>query len=288
MFQKVVDPRRKRIEIAVIAILIVGIIGYAGAGFAYAGERVANAQQTLNAVVSHQNSLNSAFNDLNTQLIALNSTKTFDPQQAIALVDKSVANSQMATQTINQDDASLGAAAQRLTENRWLYIFGSGSGNLQRESTRITHARNALAAARTVSSDQVLDGKFWHALYIALADLANLSTQSSAGDFTGAKTTLGTMQADVDQAVQLGSGPGLPTALHDLMVDFQTLVADYGKQVDAHLAGDDAGVASYQASVQADLARIAGYNVDQIGTQIDAFYKPLIDRYNSELAAATD
>jgi hypothetical protein len=296
MFQKVMvrrrkvgtsSVRRKRIEIAIIAILIVGIIGYAGLGFAYSGARVASAQQTLNTVVSHQNSLNVAFNDLNTQLIALNSTKTFNPQEAIVLVDKSVANSEIATHTINQDDASLGAAARQLDQNRWMYLFGSGSGNLQRESARLEHARNALTAARTVSSDQVLDGHFWHALYASLADLATLNSQSGAGDLTGAKSTLGTMQTDVDLAVQLATAPGLPSALHDLMVDFQALVTHYGKQVDSQLAGDDAGVASYQASVQSDLAKIAGYNIDQIGTQIDAFYKPLIDRFNLEIAAAT-
>jgi len=71
------------------------------------------------------------------------------------------------------------------------------------------------------------------------------------------------------------------------MVDFQTFVTDYGKQLDAQLAGDDAGVATYQATLQADLTRIGGYNIDQIGTEIDAFYKPLINRFNSEIAAAT-
>jgi len=95
------------------------------------------------------------------------------------------------------------------------------------------------------------------------------------------------MKSDVDQAAQLSTSPGLPSALHNLMVDFQTFVTDYGKQLDAQLAGDDAGVATYQATLQADLTRIGGYNIDQIGTEIDAFYKPLINRFNSEIAAAT-
>jgi len=283
MFQKVVSW--KRIEIAVIVILILGLIGYAGAGLVYSRSRVTNAEHTLNTVVSHQNSLNATFNDLNTQLSALNGTSTFNSQQAIALVDKSVANSELATQTINQDDASLSTAAGDLARNPWLTLVGRSS--LNRESTRLAHARNALAAARTVSADEVLDGRFWHALYTALADLANLNSQSGAGDFNGAQSTLSTMKSDVDQAAQLSTSPGLPSALHNLMVDFQTFVTDYGKQLDAHLAGDDAGVATYQATLQADLTRIGGYNIDQIGTEIDAFYKPLINRFNSEIAAAT-
>ena len=283
MFQKVVSW--KRIEIAVIVILILGLIGYAGAGLVYSRSRVTNAEHTLNSVVSHQNSLNATFNDLNTQLSALNGTSTFNSQQAIALVDKSVANSELATQTINQDDASLSTAAGDLARNPWLTLVGRSS--LNRESTRLAHARKALAAARTVSADEVLDGRFWHALYTALADLANLNSQSGAGDFNGAQSTLSTMKSDVDQAAQLATFPGLPSALHNLMVDFQTFVTDYGKQLDAQLAGDDAGVATYQATLQADLTRIGGYNIDQIGTEIDAFYKPLINRFNSEIAAAT-
>ena len=283
MFQKVVSW--KRIEIAVIVILILGLIGYAGAGLVYSRSRVTNAEHTLNTVVSHQNALNVTFNDLNTQLSALNGTSTFNSQQAIALVDKSVANSELATQTINQDDASLSTAAGDLARNPWLTLVGRSS--LNRESTRLAHARNALAAARTVSADEVLDGRFWHALYTALADLANLNSQSGAGDFNGAQSTLSTMKSDVDQAAQLSTSPGLPSALHNLMVDFQTFVTDYGKQLDAQLAGDDAGVATYQATLQADLTRIGGYNIDQIGTEIDAFYKPLINRFNSEIAAAT-
>ena len=283
MFQKVVSW--KRIEIAVIVILILGLIGYAGAGLVYSRSRVTNAEHTLNTVVSHQNSLNATFNDLNMQLSALNGTSTFNSQQAIALVDKSVANSELATQTINQDDASLSTAAGDLARNPWLTLVGRSS--LNRESTRLAHARNALAAARTVSADEVLDGRFWHALYTALADLANLNSQSGAGDFNGAQSTLSTMKSDVDQAARLSTSPGLPSALHNLMVDFQTFVTDYGKQLDAQLAGDDAGVATYQGTLQADLTRIGGYNIDQIGTEIDAFYKPLINRFNSEIAAAT-
>jgi len=283
MFQKVVSW--KRIEIAVIVILILGLIGYAGAGLVYSRSRVTNAEHTLNTVVSHQNSLNATFNDLNTQLSALNGTSTFNSQQAIALVDKSVANSELATQTINQDDASLSTAAGDLARNPWLTLVGRSS--LNRESTRLAHARKALAAARTVSADEVLDGRFWHALYTALADLANLNSQSGAGDFNGAQSTLSTMKSDVDQAAQLSTSPGLPSALHNLMVDFQTFVTDYGKQLDAQLAGDDAGVATYQATLQADLTRIGGDNIDPIGTEIDAFYKPRINRFNYEIAAAT-
>lgn len=283
MFPTVVQ--RKRIELVVLGILIIGIIGYAGAGIFFSAVRVASAERTLNTVVSHQNTLNTTFGDINSQLSALDSSSAFNPQQAIVLVDRSVANSKLATQTINQDDGLLAAASTQLREQQWLTMVGRGS--LDRESTRLGHARNALAAARTIAADEASDGRFWHALYVGLADLTTLNTQTGAGDLTAAKTTLATMRTDVDQAAQLSTSPGLPAELHDLMTDLQAFVGDYGKQLDAQLAGDDASVATYQAAIAADLAKIGKYDIDKIGTEINAFYKPMIDRFNSEIAAAT-
>src|SRR5438045_3687797 len=180
--------RRKRIEIIAIAVLIVGIIGYAGAGLVVSGLRVAGAERTLNTVVSHQNTLNSTFSDINTQLSALSSSSAFNPQQAIVLVDKSVSNSELATKTINADDASLVAASS-----------------------------------------------------------------------------------------QLGS----------LMSALSGFAADFGKQLDGEVAGEDASVAVYEATVHADQGKISAYDIDKIGAEIATFYKPLIDRFNSEITAAT-
>ena len=267
-----------------IVVLILGIIAYAGAGIMYADERVATADRTLNSVVSHENTLDATFTDINTQLGTL-SGSSFKPQDAVALVDKSVAGSQLAATTIDADDASLSAALTDLDHNRWLTMIGRG--NIEREAARIEHARTALAAARTVAADKVLEGKFWHSLYSGLGDLALLNTQSSSGNLAAAKSALATMKTDIDQAAAQSGAPPLPPELGSLMKDLQTFVVDYGKQLDAQIAGDDTGVATYQASVQADLVRVGQYDVEAIGKKIDAFYKPLIDRFNSEMASAT-
>ncbi len=285
MFRKIIFVQRKRIELVVIAILIIGIIGYAGAGLVYAGTRVATADRTLNSVVSHQNTLNATFGDIDTQLGTLTGNPTFKPQDAVALVDKSVANSEVASKTITQDERSLSAASQGLDDNGWLTTVGRGS--LEREATRIGHARKALAAARTIAADKAVEGHFWHALYSGLADLATLNGQSTAGDPAAARSTLTTMKTDIDQAAQQADAPPLPADLRDLIADLQAFVGDYGKQLDAQIAGDDASVAVYQANVQADLAKFATYDIDAIGKEIDAFYKPMIERFNSEIAAAT-
>lgn len=285
MFQNQTQMNRRRTEITVIGVLIVGVIIYGAAGLIVSATRVASADRTLNAVVSHQNTLNSTFSDINTQLGQLSSSSAFNPEQAVILVDRSVSNSEVATKTIEEDDASLASASAQLGSLRWLTLVGQSS--LDREASRIRHARNALGAARTIADDELQDGHFWHSLYVGLADMTKLLSESYAGNVTDAKTTLDTMKADIESAAQLSSAPGLPKALHDLMLDVQQFVADFGKQLNAKAAGDDAGAATYQDAINADLQKVSAYDFDKIGGEITAFYKPLIDRFNSEIAAAT-
>lgn len=286
MFQSQAKMNRRRTEITVIGVLIVGVIVYGAAGLIASATRVANAERTVNAVVSHQNTLNSTFSDINTQLGQLSSSSAFNPEQAVILVDRSVSNSEVATKTIEDDDASLASASSQLGSLRWLTLVGQSS--LDREASRIQHARNALGAARMIADDELQDGHFWHSLYVGLADMTRVLSQSYAGNGTDAKTTLGIMKADIDSAAQLSSAPGLPAALHDLMVDMQRFVTDFGKQLDAKIAGDDAGAATYQDAINADLQKISGgYNFDEIGSEITAYYKPLLERFNSEIVAAT-
>ena len=271
--------------IVVLAIVLIGMIGYGAVGFAFASNRISSADRTLNMVISHQNQLTATFADIDMQLQSLTGSSSFNPQQALALVDKTIEDSKNAVATINKDNASLTDEASRLQEIRWLAMVSHSS--LDDESSRLGHARAALAAARTVSADEVLDGNFWHPLYSSLVDLGTLTTQSNAGDVAGETATLATMKSDVAETVKQSTAPGLPADLQALMVAFQTFVADYGLELDAQKAGDNAGVARHAADVQNDLNKINSYDVDTMGSEIDGFYRPLIERFNSEMAAAT-
>jgi len=266
-------------------VLILGIIGYGATSILLAAYRADVADRTLNTVISHQNSLNTAFGDINTQLSALNTSSAFDSEQALTLVDQSISSSQLAMKTINDDDRSLRAASNDVHAVPWLTVLGRVS--LDRDAARIGHAENALAAARTIAADQALDGRFWRALYLGLSDFTALSSQSSSGDTSGAHTTLVKMKTEIDQAAALSGAPGLPSDLRALMADLQTFVGDYGKKLDAQAAGDDAGLSAADTSVEADVTKIGTYDIDRIGGEIDAFFRPLIDRYNSEIIAAT-
>lgn len=268
-----------------IGVLIIGIILYAAAGIVYAGVLTANTDSTLNTVVSHQNSLNTSFDQINTEVTALGGNSTFNAQQAVALVDKSVASQQTATVTINKDDSSLVSIQTQLNGSRWLTVIGRSG--MDHETSKVLHARNALAAARIISADGTLDLGFWRSLYTSLAELDTLNNQAGGGDYNAAKTTLTKMQGDVGQAIQESTAPGLPPELHALMLDLQTFVNDYGKQLDAQIAQDDATVAQLQGTIDSDREKLATYDVDKIGTDINAFYAPLINRFNSEMSAAT-
>lgn len=273
------------VGMAVVAALVIGLVAYAAAGFIYAQARISSADSSLNTVISHQNRLNTTFRSIDSQSANLKAGTNFNITQAQSLIDQFVTSSEAATNTIDQDDASLASASNRLHDQRWLTTLSRGS--LDRESTRIMHARKALSDARIVATDYVQDGHFWQALYGVLADLDKLGAQNSAGDVSGAKATVDAMKSLVDSALQLSSAPGLPPEIHSLMLDFQTLVGDFGKLLDAVAASDDAGIASAEQSVQADANKIGGYDFDKIGAEINAYYKPWVDGFNKEMAAAT-
>ncbi len=267
------------------AVIVIGIVGYVAVGYAFAQTRISNADRALNTVISHQNQLNDAFKAIDSNFTSLSTSANFNPTQAKSVVDQFVATSQGAGKTIDQDDASLAAAGSGLNDQRWLTVVSRG--NLDHESARITHARKALSNARTVAGDYVLDGQFLQAFMNVLIDLDKLDTQASAADFAGSQATLATMKTDADKAVQLSSAPGLPQDMHALMTDMQKLTSDFGTLLTAAQAGDDAGVASAEQTLQADANKISSYNFDSLGAQIDAYYKPLVDGFNSEMSAAT-
>lgn len=102
--------RRVRVAVVVVVIVLVGIIGYAGVGFAYASNRVAIADRSLNTVISHQNNLNSTFKDIDTQFNGLSSNSTFNPKESRTVIDKFVTNAKAAVTMVDKDDASLTSA----------------------------------------------------------------------------------------------------------------------------------------------------------------------------------
>ncbi len=272
------------ITVVIIVIVVIGIIGYAVTGLAYAQTRVGNANRTLGTVTSRQTSIDSSFRDLSAKFKSLSSNGNFDPLQERTLFEQFIANETTSAATDDRDDASLASARASLGEQQWLTVL-AGS-NIDNEAARIDHARKALAIAKTAATGYVLVGQFFVALYDAELDLQMFSTQIATADFSGASTTLTAMKTHVDQGLQLSTAPSLPTELHLLMGDFETLVGDFGKLLAAAAANDDTAVVNAENSVQADSSKLGSYNVDAIMAKIGAYYQPMFDQIGSELTKA--
>ncbi|HSP09785.1 MAG TPA: hypothetical protein VLU92_09355 [Candidatus Dormibacteraeota bacterium] len=277
--------RTTLVVVVLIVVVIIGIIGYAVTGFAYATARVASTDRTLNTVISHQNTLNTTFKNIDSEFGALSGSTKFNSAQAQGVADEFVAGANKARAMVDQDDASLAAASKTLHDRRWLTVFSQGL--LDKEAGRVGHARKALADARTISAGYVLDGQFLQAFLAASSDLDTLATETSNSDLSAASATVASMKKDVDKALQLSTGPGLPPDLHSLMNDFETLVADFAKLIAAAQANDDSATNAAAATIQSDADKISAYNYDKISAEISSYYQPLVADFNSEMAAAT-
>ncbi len=272
------------IAAVVIVIVLVGIIGYAVTGLAFAQTRVGNADRTLSTVISHQNNLNSTFTDLNSKFNSLSSGAAFDPRQARTLFEQFAANETAAGVTNDQDDKSLATARATLGEKEWLTLIARGS--LDKEAAKIGHARKALSIAKTAAAGYVLDGQYFQMYFQVQVDFEQVNTQVASADFAGATATLTTMKTHVDKGLELSNAPGLPSELHSVMIDLGTLVNDFGKLLAAAASNDDTAVTNAENSVQVDASKLGTYKVDKIMAEIGAFYKPMFDTIDSEMAKA--
>ncbi len=279
------EVRSAIVAVVVAVIVLVGIIGYAVVGFAYTSTRIASADRSLNAVISHQNNLNSTFKDIDKQFNGLSSSSTFNPTQSRVAVDQFIANAKGARTMADQDDASLVSARAGLEAQKWLTAF-SRTG-LDRESARIGHARKALSNARSIAVDYAKDGEFFKAFLDSLLDLDGTLALSANGDIAGAKGTVPKLKTHVDSALLLSTAPGLPSEIQTLMVDFETLVADFGTLLDALAANDSPAIVTAGRAVEADGTKIGSYDFTKMGLDIDAYYKPRVDAFNSEMTKAT-
>jgi hypothetical protein len=270
----------------IVALLAVAVIGYAAAGITYASNRISSTRTTYNAVVAHQNAITDELNTFDKNVTAVDPTNATAAQlqETRAWYDTLVSQSQAAQPTIAADDASLASALALLNQNSWLTLFARS--DLNKASAKIGHERKALAAAKTITVDLVLLGTFYQAFYDSRIDLDTLNTKAQATDFTGSAIAIAALKTDIAKALQLSGAPGLPPDMKLYLTDLQTLAVDFGKLLDAAIAGDISGASAYNKAVLADADMVDSHDFDKINTGITAFYQPLIDTFNSEIAKA--
>jgi hypothetical protein len=95
------------------------------------------------------------------------------------------------------------------------------------------------------------------------------------------------LRTHVDQALSQSGAPGLPTVLHDFLVDFQVLAADLGKLIDTVKGRDQAAFDAALSKVKADNAKLDSYDFSLTGAQIRAYYQPFRDEFDNEMDKAT-
>jgi hypothetical protein len=273
------------IAVVVVVVILVAIIGYVAAGFAVAAGQISAADKTLNTVITNENAITAQFNstkaasalDAKATGAELASNKT-----AVATL---VTQSQAAKPTITSDDAALVSAQNSLKDNSWLTALSRSS--LDQKSAKITHWRNALASAKTITTDLAQLGTFLESYDDALIDLDNLITKGNASDFTGMAAALGSLKADVAKAISLADAPGVPPDMKAFLTDLQTEGADTTKLLNDAIGGaDNATVQADINRISADDTKLAAHDLIAINSAITAFYGTLIDAYNSEVSKA--
>lgn len=273
---------------AVVLVVVLAVVAYAGAGYAFAKSRIDSATNTYNTAVTHQNSLTDEFNsfDSSLQTSNLTSSTTANLKSTQALYAELVTKSQAAQPTITADDASLASAQASLSDNSWLTVFSRS--DLDHAAGKIGHERKALEAAKTITGDFVLLGGFYQALLQTIIDLDDVGTKAQNSDFTGTLTAIGTLKTSVGKAQQLASAPGIPADLKQFLTDMMTLTSDLTKVFNDAIAGDSTALAADAKVAEADGTKLDSYDWAKIASEVKAFYQPLIDTFNSEVSAANN
>jgi hypothetical protein len=272
--------------ITITAVVVVAVVGYLGGGLVYGQAQLNSARTSYNTVVDHQNSLFDALN----QLSSLTSTDVSGSPTAASLqaakkqVSDVVTKAQTAQPQIETDDGVLAQAQTNLQANQWLTVL-SKSG-INSALTRISHERKALGVARTITADYVEIGAFDAALYDSIIDLSNAETAANNKDFAGTRSDLEQMKTDIAKAISLDKAPGVPREVDGYLKDLQKLDNDFLTLFSDSASGDTKGADAADAAVNADLTKLDSDDISKVESEINAFYQPLIDSYNSEVAAA--
>ena len=274
--------------VAVVVIVVVALLGYGVVGYAYSQGRLNSARNAYNTVVDHENKYTDAMNTFESKMTNsdINSATTTQLQQKKTLVTQFVSDSQQALTQIGSDDSSLTKADSDLKTNSWLTLINKSE--IDKASTRISHMHKALADAKTVTTDYVQLGTFYSAFYDVILDEDAVGTAANAQSLTGIAGAVAKIKTDVAKAIPLDKAPGLPPEMDAYLKDVQTIATDFTTLLDAAASGDQTKFDAADAAVTKDAQKLDTYDFTKMDQATQAFYKPLIDDYNSEVDKANN
>jgi hypothetical protein len=272
--------------IVAVIIVIVAVIGYAVAGYAYSQSRLSSSRDAYNSVVGNENKITDAVNGLSTKLTGANvaNASSADLKADQTVVGQLVTQSQAAQSQIAADDAKLAKAESDLKQNQWLTVISKS--DIDKTTTRIGHLRKAMADAKTITADYVQIGNFYQAFLDMALDFDTIGNTTSSSDLTAVGAAIQKLKTDVAKAISLDKAPGLPTDMDAFLKDVQAVANDFSNVINTAASGDSSAFDTAVSKLNADTAKLDTFDFNKMANAIDAFYKPLIDDYNSEVEKA--
>jgi len=271
--------------LGVVIIVVVAVLGYGAAGYAYSQGRLNNAKNTYNGVIDHEKKYADAMDSLAGAVnkVDLNTATTAQLQQTKTTISQFIDSAQQTKTQIEADDASLAGASSDLQQNQWLTAIDKSE--IDKALTRIGHLRKAMADAKVVTDDYAQDGAFFESLYDVLIDFDSIGSQSGAAAVI---TAVSKLKTDANKATSLDKAPGLPAEFDAYLKDVQKLADDFTVYLAAAATGDQAAADAAKAAADSDAAKVDAHDLTKMYTQLGAFYQPMIDDFNSEIQKANN
>lgn len=264
-----------------IVVLLLAIMGYVFAGYVYASSRISVAAGAINKLDSHRSYVNTTL-DLLEQQAATIGTQT-DGSVGKATATSMVTESQGLRSSLDSDDKGLVAARTNLNDQQWLTSLSQG--RLTAEGVRIDHGRKAITTVKAGAADYVFLGHFLEDYFQAIADLNLLISAASANDAVGTAGADASLQNDLTTALQSSTNvAGLPTELHDRLIDLQTYALDVGKLLNAR---DQASFDAADKALAADGAKLRAYDPAAPVAKIKTYFQHYRVDFNLEMDKAT-
>jgi hypothetical protein len=146
--------------------------------------------------------------------------------------------------------------------------------------------RKVLADARTIVGGYALVGEFAVSLWDVLLDFYAIDTAAQARDIDATQLAIAKLQMDTLTAISLDKAPGIPPEADMAMRQLQAVDRDFANLFRAALAQNRSAVEAAKAAGWADAAKLHAIDVSRVTTEIAAYYSPLVDAYEADVARA--
>jgi len=275
-------PRRRWLAIGAIVVVLLLLIAYVVVGAAAASASSGGADRALKTTISHQDTVDATLSedpfkgiDLSSANADVSAAKTalanFEPKfaQVKALVKADRA-------ALLQARPGLQGSALTLPEQ----------GILSGDQRRIDAALSALQSADQVLVYNQQEIDFLHPFLDAYTSLQALAKKEQAVDLPGSLSELTTTEADLQKTIAFAKPPAIPSSLVTALNDLKTLLADIRSALEAAQAHNLPAFQKASAALDADDKKLSSFDATATENAIKALFKPLSDRYVSQLKIA--